>query len=140
MSYTAAVAALKARCATVTGIRSVITGQPAKPHNLPLMYVEANRGERTHAGQVTVASHFIDAILLIAFQDNVSSEDSIGAFLDLIPKAIDANTGVAPSIKTMYVTEWAAGYMTFGEGTQAVTTRRVTFTVRVKDEGTRGTV
>lgn len=140
MAYTDAVAALKARCAAIEGIRRVLLGQPPTPQNLPLIYIEADSGTRTRGAQVTVAIHRMKANLLVAFQDNVSSEDAIGRFIDVIPEAIDNNSGAAPYIKRMYVTEWQAGYLAFGSGQQEIVTRRVEFTVEAKDEGPRGTV
>lgn len=131
MSYSAAAAALRTTLAGVSGIRKAITGQPSTAQNLPLAFLEADSGDRTQAGQVTVNTYRIGVSVLVPFQDNTSSEDAIAPFINSVPAAIDANATLTSTANVAWVSSWQADYFTIGE----VLTRRVRFIVEIRDKG-----
>lgn len=131
MSYAAAAAALRTTVAGVSGIKKAITGQPSTAHNLPLAFLEADSGDRSQAGQVTVNTYRIGLSVLVPFQDNVLSEDALAPFINSVPAAIDANATLTSTANVAWVSSWTADYYTIGE----VMTRRVRFVVEIRDKG-----
>lgn len=131
MTYSAAAAALRTTAAGVSGIRKAISGQPSTAQNMPLAFTEADSGDRTQAGQLTVNTYRIGLSVLVPFQDNTSSEDAIAPFINSVAAAVDANPTLSGACNLAWVSSWQADYYTIGE----IVTRRVRFIVEIRDKG-----
>lgn len=134
VSYTACIASLKTTLGAVSGVRKVLNGRPTAAQNWPLVYLWADRGERAApmGSQVTVNTYYVTATLCVPFQDNYVAEDGIGAYLNSIPAAIDANPTLTSACNVAYVVDWRGDVREIGE----VQCRVVDFTVLIRDKST----
>lgn len=135
MSATAAKAALRTRLEALkpTYLRAVLNGQPTTAHNLPLAYMELRDGERQRTAQNTINIYRIAVCVLVAFQDNVVAEDQLDQLVNVVAAAIDDNPRYAAATSGRGQ-DWSADFLEIGEAT----TRRLTWIVRIKDEGPSG--
>jgi hypothetical protein len=145
VSYSTAYAGLKAivttlRSSTLGDLRSVHDGIPTTPHALPMAFLEADNGTRTHDASGVVAIYRIRVSILVDTQGNDLAELAINPWINDVPIAIEAERGLGVGMDRAYVTDWQADHLTFGSGDGAKTTRRVYFTVEIKNRGARGTV
>lgn len=135
MSATAAKAAIRSRLETLVPehLKVVLNGQPMTAQGLPLAYMELRDGNRTRSAGPTTNVYHIAVCVLVAFQDNAYAEDQLDALLNIVAAAIDDNAryGSATSGRGL---DWTADYFEIGN----VITRRLTWIVRVKDEGLPG--
>lgn len=134
MSYVLSLASLKQTIAAVPGIARVIIGYPTSVHVWPLVYLEAESGDRGPSppnGQVIKNRWRILASLCVPMQDNTTAEDQIAGFIDSIPLAIRV---VAETTRQqMWCSRWATGVRAIGGSASepATTYRVVDFTVEV---------
>lgn len=145
MSYATAYDGLKTilltlRSSTLGDLRAVVDGIPSNPHGLPMAFLEADNGTRTHDASGVVAIYRIRVSILVDTQGNDLAELAINPWINDVPITIESNRGLGVGMDRAYVTDWTADYFTFGSGETAKTTRRVYFTVEVKNRGARGTV
>jgi hypothetical protein len=135
VSAVAAKAALRTRLLTLvpTHIRVVLNGRPNTAHNLPLIYMELRDGERVRTAQNTVNVYRIAVCALVAFQENIIAEDTLDVLVNVVAAAVDDNAryGAATSGRGQ---DWSADDFPIGE----VIVRRLTWIVRIKDEGPSG--
>lgn len=127
MTLRAAIDVLKPLLATVTGIRTVLEGQPGTVHNPPLIFLELGQGERATQGQQTRNLSRIEASVVIDRQGNTVAERDLMAYINSVPAAVDANPTLTGTANLARVAEWIPDYFTIGEKEH----RRVRFIIEI---------
>lgn len=98
MSYSAAIAGLKSRIQTVSGLAVVLDYEPQSFQDLPAVYLLLDSFQRTQAGQVTAMRYRVLARLCVRWQDNARAELELIPFVNSIPAAIDADPTLGGAI------------------------------------------
>lgn len=131
MSYSTAVAALKTTVAAVTGIKLVKNGRPLVTDALPLVYLEADNGDRNIAGQIVANTYRIRIGLVVSRQGQTLAEDEIGPFINSLPAAIDQNPTLSGAVNFARVTSWITSYPDWTEKES----RSIEFVCEVLEKG-----
>jgi hypothetical protein len=137
VSYLAAIENLRSTIAAIPGISVVRVGFPSSVQRTPLVYLEADSGDRNAAGQLTANTYRIIASLCVPMQDNTAAESQIAPFINSLPAAIDINATLDGACNIAKVTGWRTDVRPIGgqSGEAANMYRIVDFTVSILDKG-----
>lgn len=96
MSYEAAIAGLKSRIETVSGLQQVLDYEPASLQRLPAVYLLLDSFRQV--GELPVYEYRVLCRLCIRWQDNEKAEWELIPFVNSIPAAIDADPQLGGAI------------------------------------------
>lgn len=134
MSYVTAIAALRTRLATVSGIKVVVNGLPSSAHNLPLIFLEADNGTHRVEHQVAVNVYRVTATVCVNWQGNHLAEDELAPYINSVPVALETDPTLGGVVNGANAMEWRAsgpdGYPVIAD----VKCRAVVWTIQVVDK------
>lgn len=118
---------------TVSGLESVLLGEPSSVHEFPAVYGALQDVTRTQAGQVTAMRYTFLLRLVIRWQEREEAEAELLSYVNSIPAAVDADPllGGAITQGLAKVTFGLAGFIELG----GTTYRVLDFTADVLEKG-----
>lgn len=107
---------LEERFRTVSGLHSVVLGEPTGDLDLPGLYTAYIGFNRSQLGQITAMDHRFMHRLIIRWQDNAQAEMQLLTLLNAIPASVeaDAQLGGRVPLGLARITDGDAGFATIG--------------------------